>query len=205
VKRYVVRAQRGALDWSRAELLTDFSFPWEATPPSPTAFRALLHEGCLRFRFECVDQDLILAEGQTEKERVLGSDRVEIFFATSLELSSYFCLEMDPRGLVYQYRARHYRQFDDAPWAPALELRAALDAPRYAVEGSLPLACLRDLGVLAPGGRELLAGVYRADFSRRSPTVVHFGWMSWVSPASERPDFHLPSSFGTWLLDEPSS
>lgn len=200
MKRYVVRSQQGPLDWSGAERLTDFRFPWESTPPPLTELRALLRHDRLCFRFDCIDEDLVLGEGETEKERVLASDRVEIFFATSLELDPYFCLEMDPRGLVYQYRARSYRQFDDTPWAPELELGATLNAPRYTVEGSLPLECLRAHRVLARGGRELLAGVYRAEFSRRPAGSVHSGWMSWVQPATERPDFHVPSSFGTWVL-----
>ena len=33
-------------------------------------------------------------------EKVIGSDRVEIFFAPELDLQPYYCLEMDPRGEV---------------------------------------------------------------------------------------------------------
>ncbi len=200
MKRYVVGSQSASLDWSRAPLLSDFRFPWESTPPPRTELRAVVHAGRLRFRFDCVDRELVLGEGATEKERVLGSDRVELFFATSPQLNPYFCLEMDPRGLVYQYRARSYRQFDDAPWAPELEVHASLTAPHYRVEGSLPLACLHAHGLLPSGGGELLAGAYRAELSRLPHGAVHFGWMSWVDPKTDKPDFHVPSSFGTWVF-----
>jgi hypothetical protein len=201
MKRYVVRSQRRPLDWSRAELLTDFRFPWESTPPPLTELRALSCDDRLCFRFDCIDEDLVLGDGGTEKERVLASDRVELFFATSLELDPYFCLEMDPRGFVYQYRAKSYRRFDDTPWAPALEVQATSSARRYSVEGSVPLECLRAHGVLASGSRDILVGVYRAEFSRLAGSV-HFGWMSWVDPATEKPDFHVPSSFGSWSLED---
>src|SRR6185369_2950262 len=85
VKRYSVRKKRGELAWSQAALLKDFGFPWEPTPAPSTEFRALWDDERLHFRFDCVDADLVLGAGTTEKERVLGSDRVELFFAPSLE------------------------------------------------------------------------------------------------------------------------
>lgn len=196
MKSYVVKAAAGSLDWARAEVLRDFRFPWESTPTPSTELRALLYADCFCFRFDCVDEELVLAEGATEKERVLGSDRVEIFFTPGLELDPYFCLEMDPRGLVYEYQARSYRRFDDTPWASGLTISARVEGSRYTVEGSLPLESLRARGVLKPGASEMLAGIYRAEFSRLPSGETHFGWMSWVDPATAKPDFHVPSSFG---------
>ena len=199
MKRYPVHAAK-AVDWSLAACLSDFSFPWESTAPAPTEFRALWTPERLHFRFDCVDEDLVLGAGLSEKERVLGSDRVELFVAPDLGLASYFCLEMAPSGEKYGYRARTYRQFDDTFQWPGLELSARIVGARYSVEGSLPLASLRELGVLKAGGRELFAGVYRAEFSRRANEGVHFGWMSWIDPETEKPDFHVPSSFGVLEL-----
>ena len=199
-KRYSVRATRGELDWSQANLLTDFGFPWEATAAPSTEFRALWDEARLHFRFDCVDLDLVLGGGQTAKERVLGSDRVELFFATSLELNPYFCIEMAPNGEVYGYRAQTYRKFDDDFAWQGLEVSARLERASYTVSGSLPLAALRALGVLKAATRELLVGVYRAEFSHEPAGGVHFGWMSWVAPRTNSPDFHVPSSFGVFEL-----
>lgn len=200
MKRYPVRARVGALDWSTAACLSDFSFPWQDTRPPATEFRALHSAERLHFRFDCVDHDLVLGAGVTAKERVLGSDRVELFFTPDLELNPYFCLEMEPRGDVYAYRARTYRKFEDDFAFEGLELTASIDLNRYAVEGSLPLATLRDLGALKAGARELLVGVYRAEFSHLPSGGVHFGWLSWLQPITEKPDFHVPSSFGVWEL-----
>ena len=202
MKRYPVQTARGAFDWSQATPLTDFCFPWETTPAAPTEFRALQATQRLHFRFDCVDQDLVLGRGETAKQRVLGSDRVEIFLAPSLELAPYFCLEMAPNGDTYAYRARSYRQFDDDFAWQGLELSSSIEGTRYTVEGSLPLATLHTLGVLTPGKRELFAGVYRAEFSHLPEGGVHSGWMSWLDPKTARPDFHVASSFGIFeLLD----
>jgi Carbohydrate family 9 binding domain-like len=199
-KRYAVQATQGVLDWSRADLLTDFGFPWEATPPPNTQFRALWDEERLHFRFDCVDLDLVLGAGQTAKDRVLGSDRVELFFAPGLELNPYFCVEMAPNGDVYGYRAQTYRKFDDDFAFEGLELSTRIDGTRYSVAGSLPLTTLRALNVLKANARELLVGVYRAEFSHPPSGGVHFGWMSWVDPRTEKPDFHVPTSFGVFEL-----
>ncbi len=184
MKRYPVNAAshegQGELDWSTATCLSDFAFPWEATAAAPTEFRALWSSERLYFRFDCRDDDLVLGGGASEKERVLGSDRVEIFLAPDLGLEPYFCLEMAPSGDSYVYRARTYRQFDDAFAIAGLELRSEIldERSRYRVEGSVPLAALRELGVLKADAREFFAGVYRAEFSRQPDGGVRFGWMS---------------------------
>ena len=204
MKRYLVHEAGNERDFSTAACLTDFAFPWETTPAAPTEFRASWSNERLYFRFDCRDDDLVLGSGATEKERVLGSDRVEIFLTPDLGLDPYFCLEMAPSGDSYVYRARSYRQFDDAFAIAGLEVTSKIsdERSRYQVEGSLPLAALRELGVLKPGAREFFAGVYRAEFSRLAEGGVHFGWMSWVDPKTPKPDFHVASSFGVFELAE---
>jgi hypothetical protein len=57
---------------------------------------------------------------------------------------------------------------------------------------------LRDLGVLR--GHEMFAGLYRAEFHHKPDGTVHSGWMPWVNPRTEKPDFHVPASFGVLEL-----
>jgi hypothetical protein len=203
MKHYRVRRTSNSAttpDWTQAEVLTDFCFPWETREVPLTEFRALWDEEYLHFRFDCVDEDLVLGSGDTVKERVLGSDRVEIFLTPELTLSPYYCFEMTPRGEVLAYEARHYRQIQWEWTCPELELHASLDLPRYRVEGRLPLAKLRELAVLKPGAREFYAGVYRGEFRHGADGAVVTGWMPWVNPNTEKPDFHVPSSFGVFEL-----
>ncbi len=201
MKSYAVRRSQGEPDWARAVLLTDFAFPWEASAPPSTEFRAV-HDGrLLYFRFDCVDRDLVLATGSNPKQRVLGSDRVEIFFAPSRSLDPYYCMEMTPSGDVYAYRARTYRKFDDAFAFHGLVVQAAVRGDHYMVQGCIGLETLRSLGVLGTSHGLLCAGLYRAEFSHRADGSVHRGWMSWVDPGTAEPDFHVPSSFGVLELE----
>lgn len=183
-------------DWSTANCLKDFHFPWERTSPPLTEFRALWDDERLYFRFDCVDEDLVLGAGETVKERVLTSDRVEIFFAPDLSLNPYYAFEMSPRAEALVYAARFYREMDWDWSCPELQLKSEIKGSRYQVEGSLPLKTLRALNVLKPGSRELQVGLYRAEFSQRADGSIHSGWMAWINPQTERPDFHVPASFG---------
>lgn len=199
MKRYQVRrTPASGLNWSTAELLKDFSFPWESRTAPLTEFRALWDETHLHFRFNCEDDDLVLPDAPTEKDRVLGSDRVEIFLAADLGLKPYYCLEMSPRGDVLAYEARFYREMNWDWQCADLELTSKIDGGGYSVTGSIPLETLRDLKVLR--SHEIHAGIYRAEFHHRTDGTVHSGWMPWVNPRTERPDFHVPASFGVLEL-----
>ncbi|MCB1090818.1 MAG: carbohydrate-binding family 9-like protein, partial [Verrucomicrobiae bacterium] len=195
MKRYLInRAPNSSdpIDWTAAHCLTDFCFPWEDRPVPQTEFRALWDATHLRFRFDCIDDDLVLGDGATAMDKVIGSDRVEIFLAPSLELNPYYGLEMDPRGEVLDYAARYHRQMDWDWRCDPLEIDAHIEGNRYSVEGSLPLDTLRALNVLKPGASEFLAGVYRGEFSHLPDGGVHQGWIAWVDPKSATPDFHVP-------------
>ena len=202
MKRYLVRstAHPESLDWSTANGLVDFTFPWEERPAPHTEFRALWSDSHFHFRFDCLDYDLVLSEGKDAKETVIGSDRVEGFLTPSLDLNPYYGLEMDPRGEVLAYSVRYHRQMNWDWRCETLSLNAVIDGDRYQVEGSIPLETLRDLEVLKPGATQFYTGVYRAEFSHTADGGIHQGWMAWVDPKTEIPDFHVPASFGVFEL-----
>lgn len=204
MKRYTIRrAEKPAsseINWTGADCLSDFCFPWDSTVPPRTEFRALWDDERLHFRFDCDDADLVLGEGSDEHERVIGSDRVEIFLAPDLSLRPYFGLEMSPRCEVLDYRGMFYREFDRGWRFPGLQFEGEVNGSHFSVQGSLPLESLRSLGVLKAGASEFFAGVYRAEFSQRADGTVHQGWMPWVNPRTEKPDFHVPESFGVFEL-----
>lgn len=197
MKRYQVRrVSQSGLNWSDAVLLNGFSFPWESRATPFTEFRALWDDERLHFRFDCVDDDLILPDGATAKDRVIASDRVEIFLAPDLTLKPYYCFEMSPRGDVLAYKAEHYRQMDWGWKCEELKLAAKIDGRHYTVGGSLPLKTLRELDVLKQGSSEIIAGIYRAEFFHNADGTIHNGWMPWVNPQTAKPDFHVAESFG---------
>ena len=67
----------------------------------------------------------------------------------------------------------------------------------YLLEWTIPLDELRALGCLK--GKEMITGVYRAEFSHGPDGVVQ-DWISWIDPQVKTPDFHVPSSFGKFLF-----
>ncbi len=189
--------------WQLAHVLTDFSFPWTKREPPATEFRALWNEERLYFRFDVTDADIVLGDGADAMDKVIGSDRVEIFFSTGPELNPYYGLEMDPRGEVLAYEARFHRQMNWAWSCDGLVVVTARTDVGYLVEGSILIDTLRKLNCLHKDNESkyLIAGLYRAEFSHsRSGGPVIEDWMSWIDPQVESPDFHVPSSFGVIRL-----
>lgn len=186
------------LDPAEGELLEDFTFPWLDRPCPRTSFRAVWNDSHLGFRFEVEDDDLVLDESDDPDQAALGSDRVELFFASSADLlSPYYGAEMEPRGGVYDYEARFHRKINGEWTFPGLEFSGEILEGGYAVAGSFSLDVLRGLGCLKES--EMIAGVYRAEFSHGSNGIIQ-NWISWVDPKREKPDFHVPSSFGRFLF-----
>lgn len=185
--------------WQQADVLSDFSFPWTQAKAPETLFRALWDDENFYFRYEVVDEDVVLGQGANSKEKVLGSDRVEIFFTTGDELNPYYGLEMDPRGEILPYEARYHRQFNWQWSCLGLQVWPELTEAGYDLEGLIPLQTFRDLGCWfeKEGPPFLKAGLFRAEFSQGAGAdPVIEDWISWVDPKVEVPDFHLPFAFG---------
>ncbi|MES2595247.1 MAG: carbohydrate-binding family 9-like protein [Verrucomicrobiota bacterium] len=205
MKRYLVQKAAAAtsadtLDWSKADVLKDFEFVWEHRLAPKTEFRALHDDRHFYFRFDCQDEDLVLADGPSVKERAVNSDRVEIFFTTDMNLKPYYCLEMTPRGDALAYSARFHRKMDWDWSCDGLEVNGSIKRDQYRVAGRIPMATLGKLGVLH--GREIFAGIYRAEYRHQPDGTIHAGWMPWINPQTEKPDFHVPASFGVLELAE---
>lgn len=184
-------------EWLQAACLSDFIFPWEERAAPRTEFRAFAAAGYLYGAFLAEDADLVI-EDEWQGERTLDrQDRVEIFLCGDDSLDPYYCLEMDPLGRVHDYRARFHRQFDPAWNWPGLEVGGATTETGYIVEFRIPMPELRGLGLPDPeSGETLRMGLFRAEFSRTAEGGMREGWMSWMRPDGETPDFHIPSAFG---------
>ena len=187
--------------WKTAKCLDQFVRPWNLGAPVPrTEFRAVTHDETFAFRFDVTDNALVLAEGETEPDRVLGSDRAELFLSTTPELSTYYCLEIDPRGNLLDYRAEHYRQMDWSWSMPELSIDTEITRDGYRVEGRIPMPVLEQLGVIQADG-SLIAGVFRANFSLSPTGETLQDWMPWIDPKTDTPDFHVPEAFGRLILE----
>ena len=187
--------------WKKAALLSDFHYPWDKGIPPPTTFRALHNKDWLFCLFEVTDNNVHILRNSDNKWEVASSDRVEIFFRKDDKLLPYFCLEIDPLGRVLDYKAEFHRKFD-ITWSwpkDQLIIKTSQSEGGYIVELAIGKNSLRQLGLL--GGNKLEAGLYRAECMQDDDPQNHMKWISWLKPASEIPDFHIPSSFGTMALE----
>ena len=179
--------------------LDDFSCPWKSGPIPGTQFRAVWNNEFLKFQFDVEDHDLVLAEHADSGEAALGSDRVELFFASSADLTTpYYGAEMDPRGNVYDYKGLFHRKIDPSWSFDTLDYSGSFLKNGYSVVGTISLSELESLGCLSD--RKVITGVYRAEFSHGDGDEIVNDWICWVDPKLEVPDFHVPSSFGMFKL-----
>jgi hypothetical protein len=186
--------------WEYAERLTEFSYPWENEPPPTLEFKAL-HDGEWFYCFyNVIDQESSVYSLTNHKDEVLCGDRVEIFFTPDRSLSRYYCIEIDQLGRVYDYEAAFYRKFDSGWSWPAdhIAVQARKTEAGYHVLLALSIASLKELDLVHDN--EMIVGLFRGKCAAASSSKSSMRWMSWLRPASQEPDFHIPSSFGKFLF-----
>jgi len=190
-----------SIGWRQAACLDDFSYPWEKSRPRRTSFKAVHDERWVYFLFDVEDSNAYADTAMGNKLDVIDSARVEIFFRQDEQLSPYYCLEIDAVGRVLDYKGHHHRQFDFAWSWPAngLNVAARRSENEYTVEIAISKQSLHALGLLS--GSLLQAGLFRAECTHTVNAREHMRWISWVKPAADTPDFHIPSSFGVLSLD----
>lgn len=188
--------------WAAAEVLTQFAFPWQDRPAPHTEFRALWDSEALYFQFRVEDADLVLAEAEAADMAAVRSDRVELFFAVNDSLAPYYSLEMDPQLRVFDAAGHLYRKIDPSWDWPGLETFARIGEQGYVLEGRIPMASFNQLELWQEGPeRALICGVFRAEFDHLPGDSIRHNWITWVWPDAQRPDFHIPSAFGKWVLE----
>jgi len=218
--------------WRRANVEKGFVYDFAETSgpanrsvqsPAPrTEFRALCTEDSLYFHFTLTDPDVVVLPTLTDEEDVVLEDRIEMYFALDDRFSDYFCLEVDSRGRLFDYRAAYYRRIRPEWRWDGLQVAGEPTAEGYRVEGRIPLTSLEKLGFdrLRPGAK-IRVGLYRAEFSHdrsaktvdRKETIHNRGrsvdgpppierWITWVDSRTPEPDFHVPSSLGWFEVAE---
>jgi Carbohydrate family 9 binding domain-like len=204
--------------WSSAVVETGFFFPWKKAPAPATEFRALCDETHLYFSFRVRDDDIVALERLRDEQEAVLEDRVEVYLGRDEQMKDYFCLEVDSKGRVFDYRSSYPRLFKPGWKLEGLETGAAALPNAYQVECRIPVKAIEALGfpALRPGVK-IRCGLYRAEFSHdrsgrqaeQQPSIHTMGlkldgpppieeWLSWVDPKTKEPDFHVPSSMG-WL------
>jgi len=190
-------------EWNNSESPA-FTFPWKNETDPNTLFYAKMDKNNFYFLFKVKDDDLVIVNSDAESDVAKG-DRVELFFAQDKDLKKpYYCMEMSPNGKVLDYEASFYRKFDHSWNFPQIHIAASMNDTGYIVEGSIPVQVLDSLGIYKHGNKHpyLLAGLYRAAFSHSADNKIREEWVSWINPETKEPDFHVPSSFGSIVIDQ---
>lgn len=179
-------------------VIHDFKYPWSKNPPPRTSFEAGIAGDHWHFMFDVEDLDIVTSSAWTGESTLDDEDRVEIFFSRDPALNRYFCIEIDALGRVHDYSAKFYRHFESEWHCPGLKTSAELTSAGYRVKGSIPLTTLSALlGEEVKSGTTVNMGVFRAEFrgADKSPHgEASDNWISWQSPATRTPDFHVPSA-----------
>lgn len=181
-------------EWESADSIKGFIAPWNNDIYDETVFKALHNSVYLYFCFKVKDDNITLFDYK-EELTVGQEDRVELFFSPGADIKRYFCAEMDPQGKILDYSARYHRKFDESWNFSQLSISSKITPSGYIVEGSIPLAELRKMGL----GDSFYMGIFRADYrSKNEEDVI---WHSWIKPQSPTADFHIPSAFGLVKLE----
>lgn len=186
--------------WNKANALSDFSYPWENGIAPATSFKALWNGQWLYCRYEVKDDSILVLVKKNDKLETGASDRVEIFFNINDSMRPYYCLEMDANGRLLDYSANYYRKMNYSWQWPKdqLKVKALRTSTGYIVEAAISIQSLKDLGLLQ--NNRLHAGLFRAECKGFINNRADLRWISWIKPSSQQPDFHIPSAFGTLIL-----
>lgn len=187
--------------------LTPISFvnPWEEAKMPDTQFKAYHDDQYLYFAFDVEDPNTVIFEKVHDEMMIARQDRVELFFAQAPidkvradgSYPNYFALEMDYHGRTLSIKADSQKNRDISWNMETLEATGELTDKGYTLEGRIALQELKDLDLIHDN--KIQTGVYRAEFSIVDGREVT-NWITWVNPQTEKPNFHINSSFGTFIL-----
>ncbi|MFX0556021.1 sugar-binding protein [Maribacter sp. CXY002] len=199
MKKWLISKITDFENWDCIAALDDFSYPWLNEVSPKTEFRGYYDTNFFHFHFTAYGSVPKVYVETNDKLEVRFSERVELFFRGNDKMQPYYCLEMDPRGRVLDYKANMYRKFDRSwTWPDSLGIKIKCDREKYTLEGRIKLKRLKELGLLS--SFEIQIGLYRGQcvsLDRKSESIK---WISWVDPKTKNPDFHVPSSFGILRL-----
>ncbi|QSB28753.1 carbohydrate-binding family 9-like protein [Flavobacterium sp. CLA17] len=186
--------------WDKAEILTDFTSPWNELSTDRMEFRALWDTENIYFCYIVHDDNVHIDRQDDSIDSIGESDRVEIFFRTDAALNPYYCLEIDPTPRIMDFKASPAKRFDfDWNWPENdITVQSNIKENYFVVEIAISIQSLKNFHLIKDNSIE--AGIYRAKYIKAANNLFEPIWISWVNPNTEVPNFHIASSFGTLTL-----
>jgi hypothetical protein len=188
--------------WDNAIILTDFTSPWSTDKVSEITFKALWDREKLFFNFTVFDTEIHIEKQDDSNESIGNSDRVELFFRRDDSLNPYYCLEIDPSARIMDFIAQPNKNFNfNWNWPQNdLIVKSSINATSFTVEGSISIESLKSFNLIKNNIIE--TGLFRAKYTKTQNECFEPTWITWVNPNTETPNFHIASSFGSFVLKE---
>jgi hypothetical protein len=188
--------------WNKAAILDNFISPWNTDEKSEIIFKALWDREKLFFNFTVFDTEIYIEKQDDSFECIGNSDRVELFFRPDDSLNPYYCLEIDTSGRIMDFIAYPNKKFDfNWNWPKNnLIVKTSINTDSFTVEGSISIESLKSFNLIKNNTIE--TGVFRAKYKKNQNESFESTWITWTNPNTETPNFHIASSFGSFLLKE---
>lgn len=199
----------GRLDekaWQDAEAVP-LQFPWEEQTGAKqkTTVRLLWNDEMLFVGFACEDADIVAHYDQRD-DPTYKDDAVEVFLQPNPKNPIYIGLEMNARGVLYDYLTVFQQalvtNFDLKGVQLATHLDGTLNLTSdrdngWSLELAIPLKNFRDL----MGGKPVVEGtIWGANLNRWDGTEPHRRLSVWSDSAMVRPNPHNPRRFGQLIF-----
>lgn len=187
--------------WKQANSLIDFSSPWDDSKIDKIEFKSLYNSENLFFQFKVDDHQTHIHASDDKNDSINNSDRVELFFRSDNSLNPYYCLEIDTKGRIMDFKAKPNKEFDFNWNWPSNEItvKSVVNKDDFIVEITISLESLRDLDLLKNGSIE--TGIYRAKYHQQKDKIFKPTWITWINPNTKTPNFHILTSFGKLELE----
>jgi hypothetical protein len=188
--------------WQRAASLT-LMFPWDSQTGAKqrTTVKLLRDQTHLYVAYECEDADLTAQLTQRD-DKVYLDDCVEIFLKPSEKTDSYVGLEMNARGVLFDYFYDFPQKFDPAFNLDNVQVKAKLRGTLnessdkdqgWTLEVAIPWQSLKALALNAPARNE----EWRVQINRWDGTDPARRLSMWCHSGLKRAHPHNPERFGT--------
>jgi uncharacterized protein (DUF362 family) len=130
-----------------------------------------------------------------ERPKLYEEDCVELFFTPDVRKPShYYEVELGPLGHFFDIDVDSEAKKSDTSWSSGVKVATTRDAAAHTASIEAVLSSPDVTRALAPNAR-LRLGLYRMEGA--SPR----SYLAWSPPKTEKPNFHVPSAFGTLVVD----
>ncbi len=186
--------------WGRAKpVVWDSDYAGSATGIS-TKVRLLWSNAGLHALFELSGAGLHADTSRptdVERKALYQEDCVEIFFTPdAAHPKHYYEMELGPFGHFFDIDVDRERGKQNTAWSSAPHIATQRDAKAHTATIEVLLGAPEIASALVAGAR-LPVGLFRIE------GLPDQRFLAWSPPRTAKPNFHLPESFGTLVLDPP--